>query len=164
MRSLVGRLNHRDAVLSNLNAILLLYPPKRQFSDDFPKLKSIVRKHFDEGVAAPLSALQIAEMILHNFIGQLGENEKAAVLNALIATGRSGSAELATRKVQGARDQPGDQITFVTRLVGVAIFMSGRLAEEGSLRRHNYEGLVERLAGVLGADSEKAKTLKNSFA
>jgi hypothetical protein len=164
MRNLVGWLNHRDAVFSNLNALLLLYPPKRQFPDDFPRLKAVVRAHFDDGVAAPLSALQIAETILHNFTGQLGEREKDTVLDALIATGRSGFAEIAEHRVRGAIDQAGGQIIFVTRLTGVAIFMACRLAEEGALGRSNYEGFVERLAATLGADGEKAKQLRNSFA
>jgi hypothetical protein len=163
MRGLVGRLNHRDAVLSNLNAILLFYPPKRQFSDDFPKLRSAVRAHFDDGVAAPLSALQIAETIIENFIGQLGEREKSAALDALIAAGRQGFAEIAERRVQGAREQPGDNITFVTRLTGVAIFMSGRLAEEGAVGRSDHQRFVERLAAALGADAERTKVLNNCF-
>jgi hypothetical protein len=163
MRGFVGWLNHRDAVFANLNALLLLYPPRRQFTDDFPKLKSIVRAHFDDGVSANLSALRIAETILQNFIRQLEESEKARVLGALIATGREGFAEIAERRVQGAREPLSDNVTFVTHLAGVAIFMAGRLADEGTIGRHDFEGFVERQAAALGADAETVKALKNGF-
>jgi hypothetical protein len=164
MRGLVGRLNHRDAVLSNLNALLLLYPPKRQFSDDFPKLKSVIRAHFDGGVSAPLSALQIAETIIENFVQQLTDTEKASALDALMSTGRKGFAEIAEKHVQGKREpHPTDNVTFVVRLAGVAIFMTDRLAQEGALGRSDYQGFVEKLAAWLGANATQAQALKDSL-
>src|SRR4051794_3811917 len=99
MRGLVGRLNYRDAVLSTLDAILLFYPPGRQFTDDFPKLKSMIREQFDAGVSASSSALQIAEGILRNFIQQLDKQEKDMVFDALIEAGRRGFAEVVRRQV-----------------------------------------------------------------
>jgi hypothetical protein len=164
MRGLVGRLNHRDAVLSNLNALLLLYPPKRQFSDDFPKLKSVVRSHFDDGISAPLSALQIAETIIENFIQQLTDTEKAAALDGLISTGRKGFAVIAEKHVQRNREpQPTDNVTFVTRLTGVAIFMADHLAQEGALSRSDHQGFVERLAAAFGANGTQIQALNDSF-
>jgi hypothetical protein len=163
MRGLVGRLNHRDAVFSNLNAILLAYPSGRQFTDDFPDLKSIIRKHFEDGVGAPASALQIAERIILSFIGQLGDEEKGSAFDAILRTGRQGFAAIAERHVRGARDQRRERADFVTQLVGVALFMAGRMAEEGTIGRYECDGLQARLAAALSPEATAAKRLGDSF-
>jgi hypothetical protein len=163
MRGMVERLNHRDAVYSNLNAILLAYPAGRQFADDFPDLKSIIRKHFEDGVAAPASALQIAERIILSLIGQLGDDEKAVAFEAIIGTGRQGFADIAERHVGGARDRPRESMRFVTQLVGVALYMAERMAEEGVVSRYECDGLQTRLAAALSSSGNAAEKLADSF-
>ncbi len=163
MRGFVGRINHRDAVLAHLGALLLCYPPKRQFADDFPELKSRMRSDFEAGVTASSSALQIAEAIVGSFVGQLDATEKAAVLGGLVDTGRRGFAEIAERRVKGAREPAGGNVLFVTRLAGVALFMAGRMSEEGSVGRHAYAEFVARLALLLGADASGVDALEAAF-
>ena len=58
MRRFFRRLNHRDAVMKNLEALLLLYPRGRQFARDFPELKPTIRADFDAGVPPTLSRIQ----------------------------------------------------------------------------------------------------------
>ncbi len=164
MRAFIARLRHRDAVLENLNSLLLLYPRKRQFAADFPELKAVMRAHCEAGVAAPSSALQIAVGIIENFLRQLDDRGKAAVLDALVQTGRPGFSEIAAARLKGERGEERDPVRFATRLAGVAIFMAARMAEEGTLSRRDYGGFLEKLASALGADAAREQELSRSFA
>ena len=49
----------------------------------------------------------------------------------------------------GARDRPRTTMRFVTQLVGVALYMAERMAEEGVVSRYECDGLQTRLAAVL---------------
>jgi hypothetical protein len=155
------RLNHRDAVRGNLNALLLMYPRKRQFERDFPALKATMRTHFNAGVAPPSSALQIATSIIEGFILQLSEEEKRAVAEALAASDVREIELLAERRIGGERDQKGDNVFFATRLCGVALLMAGRMTGVGALRRTEYERLVAAIGRALGAEAE---TMVTAFA
>ena len=146
------RLNHRDAVRGNLNALLLMYPRKRQFERDFPALKSTMRAHFNAGVAPPSSALQIATSIIEGFLLQLTDEEKRAVAEALAASDVREIELLAERRIGGERDQNGDNVFFATRLCGVALLMAGRMMGVGALRRTEYERLVAAIERALGVD------------
>ncbi len=71
MRRFFRRLNHRDAVMKNLEALLLNYPRGRQFARDFPRLKTAIRADFEAGVPPTLAALKISESVIANFVDQL---------------------------------------------------------------------------------------------
>ena len=163
MRGLVGWLRYRDAVLDTLNAILLAYPRGRQFTGDFPELKSVIRVHFADGVSAQGSALQIAESIIANFTRQLSSPESAAALEALIVAGGRGFGELAERRVRGKREEIRDNAAFVIQLAGIALFMGGRLTQDGSLSRADRDGFLARIAATLGASAAQAKALSDAF-
>ena len=145
------RLNHRDAVRGNLDALLLMYPRKRQFERDFPALKATIRAHFSAGVEPASSALQIATSIIEGFLRQLSEDEKRVVAEALAASDVREIEMLAERRIGGERDQKGDSVFFATRLCGVAILMSSRMAGVGALRHAEYERLVTAIERALDA-------------
>jgi hypothetical protein len=146
------RLNHRDAVRGHLDALLMMYPRKRQFERDFPALKTTMRAHFAAGVEPPSSALQIATSIIEGFLTQLSEDEKQAVAEALAASDVREVEMLAERRIAGERDQTGDNVFFATRLCGVALLMAGRMAGVGALRRAEFERLVTAIKRALGVE------------
>ena len=110
MRRFFRRLNHRDAVMKNLEALLLNYPRGRQFARDFPKLKAVLRDDFEAGVPPTLAALKISESVIGNFVGQLDAPQKAKVLDALVEGGRARYADVARKRVRGARAKERDEI------------------------------------------------------
>lgn len=146
------RLNHRDAVRSNLDALLLMYPRKRQFERDFPALKATLGAHFSAGVEPPSSALQITTSIIEGFLLQLSAEEKQRVAEALTASDVQEIEALAERRIGGERDQHGDNVFFATRLCGVALLMAGRMAGVGAIRRGEFERLASAVERALGAD------------
>jgi hypothetical protein len=164
MRGFFRRLNHRDAVLRDLEALLLAYPRRRQFDRDFPSLKPMIRKDFDAGVPPAVSALRITSSVIANFIDQLGEGEQERVLDALMEGGRAAFAEVATRRVKGTREVLHDRVQFVTQLIGVAIYMAGRMAEEGALRWDDYADFLNRIGAALGVDPTNQPPLARAFA
>jgi hypothetical protein len=164
MRSFVRRLNHRDAVMKHLDALLLLYPPKRQFARDFPMLKPTIRAHFEAGVPPPTSALQIAAMMIGNFVGQLEPADRAKVSAGLCEGGREAFAKAAQRRVGGERGKPRDNVVFVTELAGVAIYMAERMAEDGVLRWDEYADFLSRIEASLGVGPAERQQLAEVFA
>jgi len=147
------RLQHRDATRGNLDALLLMYPRKRQFERDFPALRATMRAHFAAGVEPPSSALQIATSIIEGFLLQLTDEQKRAVAEALAASDVREIEMLAERRIGGERDQPGDNAFFATRLCGVALLMAGRMTGVGALRRTEYERLASAIERALGVES-----------
>jgi len=164
MRGFFRRLNHRDAVLRDLEALLLAYPRRRQFDRDFPSLKPMIRKDFEAGVSPSVSALRITSGVIANFIGQLGEEERERVLDALVKGGRTDFAEVATRRVRGTRAGVQDRVQFITQLIGVAIYMAGRMAEEGTLRWDDYADFLNRIEAALDVDPTSQPPLARAFA
>ena len=158
------RLHHRDAVRGNLDALLLMYPRKRQFERDFPALKTTMRAHFSGGVEPASSALQIATSIIEGFLLQLTEEEKRAVAGALVASDVREIEMLAERRIGGERDQNGDNVFFATRLCGVALLMAGRMAGVGALRRAEFVRLVTAIERTLGVEESLELTRKFQFA
>lgn len=150
------RLNHRDAVRGNLDALLLMYPRKRQFERDFPALKATIRAHFAAGVEPTSSALQIATSIIEGFLLQLSDEERQRVAEALAASDVQEIEALAERRIGGERDQHGDKVTFATRLCGVALLMAGRMAGVEAIRRTEYERLVTAIERTLGVEDSAA--------
>ena len=146
----IQRINHRNAVMENLNALLLMYPRKRQFIRDFPKLKATLREHFEGEVAPPSSALAIAIGIIEGFLQQLSAEEKRATAATLAASDTTEVEKLAERRIGGEKDQRGDKVFFATRLSGVAMFMAGKMVSVNALRRDEYERFVAAIERALG--------------
>jgi hypothetical protein len=143
MLRFIQRINHRNATLANLDALLMMYPRKRQFFRDFPKLRRTVREHFEGGVTPASSALIVAMSIIEGFLYQLNAEEKRATAAALAASDLNEFEKLAERRIGGEKDQPGDKVFFATRLSGVAILMAGKMTSVSALGREEYEQFVE---------------------
>jgi hypothetical protein len=163
MRRFFRKLNHRDAVLRDLEALLVLYPPRRQFDRDFPALKVTIRTDFEAHVAPTLTALRIAQGVLDNFLDQLNAAEKAQALAALVERGRAGFSTIVERRVAGRRETPSDRAAFVAQLAGGAIYIAGRMAEEGVLRWDDYAEFLTRIETALGAGPEARQPLARAF-
>ena len=164
MRGYFGWLGYRDAVLADLNALLVAYPRGRQFTDDFPGLKSLLRSHFDGEVHGPSSALQISETIIGTFIRQLSEAQRTNVLEALIANGRKSFEEFVDGQIAGRRGTSREPVAFSVHLTGCALFIADRMASRGLLGRSDTDAFVERIAKTLGADEAKLTALRASLA
>ena len=152
MLRFVQRLNYRNAVRGNLDALLLMYPRKRQFERDFPTVKALIRADFEAGVTAPSSALSIAAGIIASLLGQLTESERQSTVEALAASDPQEIKALATRRIGGERDQRGDNIFFATRLCGAALLMAGRMTAVGALGRDHLDHLAGTIASHLHTD------------
>jgi len=163
MREFFKRLSHRDAVLRDLEALLLLYPAKRQFDRDFPGLKAKIRADFEAHAPTTLTALRIAQGVLDNFLDQLNAAERAEALSALVERGRSGFADIVEGRVAGKQQNPKDRAVFVAQLAGGAIYIAGRMAEEGVLRWDDYAEFITRIETGLGAGPEARQPLANAF-
>jgi hypothetical protein len=163
MRRFFRRLNHRDAVQRDLEALLLFYPPRRQFDRDFPALKTTIRADFEAHVPPTLTALRVARGVLDNFLDQLTAEEKTRALSALVERGRAGFAEIVKRRVGGKGKNPGDRADFVALLAGGAIYIAARMAEEGALRFDDYAEFVTRIETALGAGPEAHQPLARAF-
>jgi hypothetical protein len=148
------RLNHRDAVRGNLDALLMMYPRKRQFERDFPALKATIRTHFGAGVEPPSSALQIATSIIEGFLLQLTDEEKRQVAEALTTSDLHEVEMLAERRIGGESDQKGDNVFFATRLCGVALLMAGKMASVGAVRQGEYQHFASLIERELGAEGD----------
>ena len=154
MLRFIERINHRNAVMENLNALLLMYPRKRQFFRDFPKLRETVREHFEGGVAPASSALIMATSIIEGFLYQLNEEEQREAAAALAASDLAEIEKLAERRIGGEKDQPGDKVLFASRLSSVAILMAGKMAGVNALQREEYRQLVDAVERALGVGAK----------
>ncbi len=112
MRGFFRRLNHRDAVLRDLDALLLAYPRRRRFDRDFPALKTTIRNDYEAGVPPAVSALRISSGVIGKFVEQLGEGGKESVLHMLVEQGRAGFAEVAHRRTEGEPEVVKDRVAF----------------------------------------------------
>jgi hypothetical protein len=151
MLRFVQRLNHRNAVRANLDALLMMYPRKRQFERDFPSLKRLIREDFEKDLSPASSAVSIAAGIITSLLEQLMETERSAVAQSLEASDPDEIEKLAERRIGGERDQRGDNVFFATRLCGVALLMAGRMTTAGALSRDERDHLAVTIAGNLGA-------------
>lgn len=147
----IQRIYHRNATLGHLEALLMMYPRKRQFLDDFPRFNATIREHFEEAVPAASSALVIAESIIEGFLRQLSPEEKRATAEALAACDLHEIEELVERRIGGEKDQPGDKVFFATRLSAVALLMAGKMAGVNALQRQEYEHLAAAIEQALEA-------------
>jgi hypothetical protein len=150
----IQRINHRNATLGHLDALLMMYPRKRQFFRDFPKLKQMVREHFEKGVPSASTALIGATSIIEGFLRQLTAEEKQATAKALTASDLGELENLALRRIAGERDQPGDKTFFAARLSGVAILMAGQMVAVNAVQREEYRKLIEAVERALGVSPE----------
>lgn len=151
MLRFVQRLNHRNAVRANLDALLMMYPRKRQFERDFPSLKRLIREDFEKDLPPASSAVSIAAGIITSLLEQLKEAERSSVARSLDASDPDEIEKLAERRIGGERDQRGDNVFFATRLCGVALLMAGRMTTAGALSRDERDHLTSTIAGNLGA-------------
>ena len=154
MLRFVQRLNHRNAVQGNLDALLLMYPRKRQFARDFPALTATIRADFESDVSPASSALRIAAEIIEGFLRQLADAEKEKISASLVTSDLAEIEALATRRIGGEKDQRGDKAFFATRLCGVALLMAGRMAGVGAIRLAEYQHLARAIERELGAPEE----------
>jgi hypothetical protein len=163
MRGFFRRLNHRDAVLRDLDALLLAYPRRRRFDRDFPALKTTIRNDYEAGISPALSALRISSGVIGNFVEQLGEGGKESVLHTLVEQGRAGFVGAAHRRVEGKPEVVKDRVAFVTQLIGLAIYIAGRLAEEGTLRWDDYADFLMRIETALDVGPTERQSLARAF-
>jgi len=147
----IQRINHRNATLGHLEALLMMYPRKRQFFRDFPHFKETVREHFEGEVPAASSALAVATNVIENFLLQLRADEKNATAAALVACDLHDIEKLVERRIGGEKDQPGDKVFFATRLSAVAILMAAKMARVNAVQRQEYEHLATAIGRALGA-------------
>ena len=151
MLRFVQWLNHRNAVRGNLDALLMMYPRKRQFERDFPTLRALIRADFEAGVPPPSSAVSIAAGIITTLLEQLSASDRGSVIRTLETSDPDEIEKLAERRIGGEKDQKGDNVFFTTRLCGVALLMAGRMTTAGALRRDERDHLVNTIAEKLGA-------------
>ena len=154
MLGFIQRVSHRNAALGNLEALLLMYPRKRQFVRDFPQLKAMFRSHFEAGIAPASSAVVAATAIIEDLCRQLGDDEKRAIVAALDASDPGEVGKLAERRVGGEKDERGDQVFFATRFCGVALFMAGKMTGVGALRQEEYRSFAASIGRALDAAGE----------
>jgi hypothetical protein len=164
MRRYFRWLNYRDAVLANLNALMVAYPAGRQFADDFPELKPLLRSCFDGGASLHSSALKISERIIGNFIDQLDSGRKAKTIEALLESDPESFEELAHGNIAGRRAGPPDPTIFMAELIGCALFMAGRMSSQGMLGHSDFDGFLQRVAERLGVNAAGLEALRASFA
>ena len=139
-------------MLEQLGALLLMYPRGRQFAADFPDLRATIRRRFEEGVAPSSAALQIAADILADMLRQLGKEDRAAVLAAILAAPPETVESRAARRLAGERTRAAEKVAFATELSSVAILMARRMAEEGTLRQEESDYLAGAIRSALGAE------------
>src|SRR5687767_5154077 len=116
MLRLAKRIAYRDAVLAHLDTLLVMYPRRRQFSDDFPGLRAAIRAHFDAGVSPTASAIQLAASIIRKLVGQLARAERQAVLEQMHSLELDDFEPIAVRQISRRPETPRDRAAFATRL------------------------------------------------
>jgi hypothetical protein len=145
----------------------VLYPRGRQFARDFPNLKATIRTDFDSGIPPLVSALKLAAAIFDSLLDQLDEDERRRALAALSEGGRAHYQKVAERRVRGEREMKRevkrDRALFISELVGAAIYIAQRMAEEGTLRFDEYADFVRRIETALGASPEEHQPLARAF-
>jgi hypothetical protein len=149
MLSFVKRLAYRDRVLDQLDALLLMYPPGRQFSADFPGLPARVRVHFGEGLSATGSALQLAAEIIAGLVDPFDADARREVLAQVTRLRPDELAATAARSISRQRSDQKDKVAFVAELIGVAIFMAQRMRQEGTAAESEYRIFIELLDRAL---------------
>jgi hypothetical protein len=156
MLTFAKRLAYRDRVLDHLGALLLMYPPGRQFAVDFPGLRARVRAHFDEGLSPAGSALQLAAEIIAGLVGQLDVDARREVLARVEQLGRDELATMASRRLSHRSADQKDTVAFATQLIGVAIFMAQRICKEGTAAESEYRFFIEQLDRALPSLADAA--------
>ena len=152
MLSVIKRLRYRDEVLQRLGTLLVMYPRRRQFAADFPGLRDLLRAHFQAGVSSTGSALQLSVTIIEALARQLAARDRAAVSAQLNETDWSELQRTTARQLAGKPWPARDAATFAAQLIGGAIFMARRMAEEGTLGRAEYAFLLWELDRILRHD------------
>ncbi len=126
-------LNYRDEALGHLGALLAMYPRGRQFTRDFPGLRRALKAHFDAGLSPAGAALQLGATIIADLARQLDAGGRAAAAAELKRISADELGELAARQISRQPDEVPPPAIFLARLAGVALFLGGRMAEEGRL-------------------------------
>ena len=107
--------------------------------------------------------------MIGSFVGQLGDDQKARVLAALVEHGRAHYAVIALRRVKGPRvkawrEPVRDPVLFVSELAGAAIYIAGRMAEEGTIRWDEYADFLTNIETALGVSPKDQQPLGRAFA
>lgn len=156
MLRLVKWFAYRDQVLDGVNTLLVMYPRRRQFGDDFPGLRAVIRSHFDGGVSPMGSALHVSLLIIQDLLGQLDSPERDRVVELLQSLCLDDLEPLAASQISGRPERPKDRVSFALRLVGGALLMARRMTEEGTLSRAEHAALLAGLDGALPPGQEGA--------
>lgn len=163
MLRVVRRINHRDEALQHLGALLLVYPAGRQFTRDFPALRGMLRAHFQAGVSPAHSALQMAALILAEVARHLLADQRDRVLDRLLRTDPRELEALASERLATRRRAVDDPPRFAAELIGVAIFIAGRMAEAGQIGRPDYGWFVDAVGSALAGADGGAGALAERF-
>ena len=147
-------LSYRDKVLEHLGALLVMYPRGRQFTDDVPQLREAIRIHFDSGMPPSGAAVQLAAGIAGQLLQQLASGDRALVLRRLREMERTDAEALASRQISRRPGETRDPVAFAANLIGVAILIASRMADEGSLHRNDLERLLSEFDAATGGDEE----------
>ena len=170
MLRLVKWFSYRDGVLEHLGTLLVMYPRRRQFGDDFPGLRAVMRGHFEAGVSPTASAVQLTALIIGELIGQLTQAEREAVLEQLQSLDIDAFEPIAARQISRRPEAPRDRAAFAVRLIGGALLMARRMAAEGTLGRGEQAALLAKLDEALcpatngAADARPFRSLSERFA
>jgi hypothetical protein len=138
-------LAYRDKVLEHLETLLVMYPRGRQFSDDYPSLQALMRRHFDEGTTPASSALAITGQIIADMAGQLSFPQRDHASAALRALELDSLAAAIGRQISRRPEPPGEPADFAARLAGGALLMARRMVEDGILDRREHACFIEAL-------------------
>lgn len=154
MLRLAKRLLYRDKVLEHLGTLLVMYPRGRQFTDDIPGLRAVIRAHFDENTPETGAALLIAARVLTDLLAQLAPAERDAVAQRLGALDLVEMEPLVARQISRRPEAPGQPVDFATNLVGAALLMARRMVEDGMLDTRELGFFLEALDAALAAGAQ----------
>jgi hypothetical protein len=146
----VRRLRYRDEVMEHLGALLLMYPRRRQFADDFPEIPAAIRGAFESGTRPSSAALTMASGIITGLLGQLPKEQRDAVRQGLVTVGTDSVKDLASRRLARDSGRTVEPVAFATELTAVATWMAQRMADEGTLGREDVASLRAAIAEALG--------------
>lgn len=151
MLRLARWLLYRDKVLEHLGTLLVMYPRGRQFSDDLPGLRAVIRAHFEDRVPEAGAALLLAARVLADLLAQLGSPERDAVARRLGALDLAEFKPVVAQQISRRPQAPGQPVEFATDLVGGALLMARRMVDEGMLDRRELGFFLEALDAALAA-------------
>jgi len=160
MLRLAKRLSYRDRVMEHLGALLVAYPRGRQFGTDFPELGARIRADFAADVPAPRAALGLAAAMIEALVGQLDDNGRRRVREALAALPPREVERLAADRIARAPGRGGDAARIMAEVIAVALFMAGRMSTAGAFgdsERAAFAAAIDAVLADGGHDPARTK-------